>query len=70
MKAGQYVITSTTGDSHWHETNAKTLAGAKRAATAMYEESFDGKIEVGYCRDEFSVDYVAVKQHGKWTDAI
>ena len=63
------MVTSTTGDSIWHPTNAKTLHGAKIAAGRMYQESFDGRIEVGIARDEFSVDIVAVKRgFGGWSD--
>lgn len=60
MKKGQYVITNS-GDTMWHETNAKTLAGAMRAASAMYQASATGRIMVGFRRDEYSVDVVAVK---------
>jgi len=68
-KAGQYVITSTTGDSIWHTTKAKTLRGAKIAASRMYQESHDGRIEVGLARDEYSIDTIAAKRgYGKWTD--
>jgi len=69
MKKGQYVITSTTGDSIWHETSAKTLRGAKRAASMMYADSFNGRIEVGYCMDNTSVDTVAVKRgYDGWSE--
>jgi hypothetical protein len=69
MEAGQYVVTSKTGDSKWHETNAKTLRGAKMAASRMYETSLNGSIEVGIARDYASIDIVAYK-HGldKWLD--
>ena len=69
MKHGQYVITSATGDSRWHETNAKSVNGAKMLASKMYQESYNGSIEVGYCMDDYSVQTVAIK-HGydKWTD--
>lgn len=69
MKQGQYVITSATGDSRWHETDAKTINGAKMLASKMYQESVGGSIEVGYCMDETSVQTVAIK-HGydRWID--
>jgi hypothetical protein len=70
MKEGQYVITSTTGDSVWHETNAKTLRGAKMLASRMYQESYQGRIEVGIARDFASVDTIAVKRgFDGWTEA-
>lgn len=69
MKAGQYVVTSKTGDSKWHETNAKTLRGAKAAASRMYQSSAGGSIEVGIAMDYASVETIAVK-HGfdRWID--
>lgn len=69
MTTGQYVVTSRTGDSKWHETTAKTLRGAKMIAARMYAESAQGSIEVGIARDWASVDTVAVK-HGyeRWID--
>lgn len=69
MKVGQYMITSKTGDSKWHETKAKTLRGAKVAASRMYQESSQGTIEVGIAMDESSVETVAVKRgYAKWVD--
>ena len=69
MREGQYCITSTTGDNHWHGTNAKTLTAAKALASRMYSPSRDGRIEVGIARDHASVDTVAVKHgYGKWED--
>jgi len=69
MKTEQYVVTSKTGDAKWHETSAKTLRGAKVAASKMYDTSVNGSIEVGICRDWASVDTVAYKHgFGKWTD--
>lgn len=69
MKAGQYVVTSKTGDSKWHETSAKTLRGAKMAASRMYDTSVNGSIEVGIARDYASVETVAYKHgEGRWID--
>jgi len=69
METGQYVITSKTGDTKWHETSAKTLRCAKVAASKMYETSVNGSIEVGICRDCASVDTVAYKKgQRKWVD--
>lgn len=68
MKAGQYVITSS-GDSLWHETSAKTLTGAKRAASRMYQASDFGRLTIGYIRDAYSVDVVAIKYgFSRWQD--
>jgi hypothetical protein len=69
MQVGEYVVTSKTGDSKWHETSAKTLKAAKTAASKMYQQSVGGTIEVGMPMDEFSVTTVAVKRGlDKWVN--
>lgn len=49
------------GSDNWIETNAKTLRGAKMIAMKTYEQSFNGKIEVGISRGGNSVDSVSVR---------
>ena len=69
MTTGQYLVTSKTGDSKWHETSSKTLLGAKMAASRMYNTSVNGSIEVGIASDYASVDTVAYKKgEGRWID--
>ena len=68
-----YFVTSTTGDTKWHKTNATTLRAAKAAASKMYEQSFNGRIEVGKNRAEDnapSIEVVAVKYgyDNKWVE--
>ena len=70
-----YYITSTTDDSYWHKTSAKTLAGAKRAATAMYHQSLNGRIQVGYADGGYDaganpIRVMAIKYgyDNRWTD--
>jgi hypothetical protein len=61
----QYVVCGGS-DQYWQGTTAKTLTGAKIAASKMYEQAPGGKIEVAQVRGEQYVR-VAVK-HGfdKW----
>lgn len=66
-----YYIGSRTGDAYWHKTSAKTLMGAKRAASSMYEQSLNGRIEVGYAEDGNNPIRVVAVKYGyetRWTD--
>lgn len=65
----KYRITSRTGDSYWHDCSAKTLSGAKAAAGRMYQESFQGTIEVGIAAADTSTEIVSIKRgFGRWVD--
>lgn len=45
MSTTTYAVTST-GDTHWRHVSATTLTGAKRAATARYQQSVGGRLKV------------------------
>lgn len=58
MKTTYYI---SGGSDNWIKTNAKTLRGAKMIAMKTYEQSFNGKIEIGVNRDAHSIDSIAVR---------
>ena len=66
---GQFVVGSSSAD-YWESTRAKTLTGAKRVASKMFQPSVGGKIEVGLVRgsgDLMRTEAVAIKYgYGAW----
>jgi hypothetical protein len=70
MEKKRYAISST-GDMNWHRVNAKSLRGAKMAASRTYSPSGKGKIEVAVENDE-GYDIIAIKYgyDKNWTDIV
>ena len=64
---GQYVV-SGGADGYWHATSAKTLRGAKMAASKMYQVAAGGKIEVAQVCDEDYVQCAVKYGYDKWQD--
>lgn len=71
-KNGQYLI-GATGDDFWNASTAKTLTGAKIAASKLYQQAVGGKIKVAVVvgnGDNAEVVEVSRKLgYGGWVDA-
>ena len=70
-KKGMFVCGGS--ESHWQATNAKTIIGAKRIATATYQIAVGGKIEVAevdIINNQLVFNPVAVKYgYDNWQSA-
>lgn len=62
---GQYVVCGG-ADQYWIGTNAKTLRGAKMAASKIYQVAVGGKIEVAQVRGEQYVCCAVKYGYDKW----
>ena len=66
-KDGQYVVCGGQ-DQYWISTNAKTLLGAKMAASKIYYQTVGSHIEIAQVRGESYVLCAIKHGYGKWQD--
>lgn len=58
------------GDSHWHKCNAKTLHGAKILCSKLYIISLCGMLQVGIMDNGVIITTSSKRGYNKWVDKV